>query len=183
MAEQTGFKLTFADGTVFQATENVVYNHEPTPLYPIDGLNNFVAIYNEFQDEGGQDGRADSNMAGLFFGFGAGVHMVTLSFLGGWEGSADTWWDSAADDSAISKLQTLNRALTTKRMDSFAPGELEVGEYNSGGKFNPIPVALGEGNSLRFDPEEHTSIFDAQLTLYECIDLTRSNSAAARNRG
>lgn len=177
-----GFRLEFDDGTVFRATENVQFSHQGQSLYPIDGFSNFVAIYNNFFDVAGQDGRADSNYQAVFFGFGAGVHTIRVEFIGGWEGSTDTWWDSAAGDSAVSKLQTLNRALTTKRMDSESPGLLRVGEYEPSGKFDELPVALGEFD-LSFDPEQHSSDFQGFINFRECIDLSRSNSAAARDRG
>lgn len=178
-----GFRLEFDDGTVFRARENVVIDHNPSPNYFMDGFSNFAAIHNEWIQSGGQPGRADSNFGAIFFGFGAGVHIIRLTFVGGWEDSTDTWWDSNAGDSALSKLQTLNRALTTKRMDSFGPGLLQIGEYNPNGKYDAIPVALGDGNGLTFDPEQHTTIFDGQLELWECLDLTQPVSASARDRG
>lgn len=178
MAELDGFKLTFDDGTVFRATENVQISHQGTPLYPVDGLSNFVAIYNEFVASGEQND-GNSNMSGLFAGFGAGVHTIRVEFIGGWEGSTDTWWDSNQNDSAVSKLQTLNRALTTKRMDASAPGTLEVGEYNASGKFAGIKVALGEYD-LSFDPEQQSSTFQGFVNFRDAVDLKQAVSAVAR---
>lgn len=179
MAELDGFRLTFPDNTVFRATEGVAITHHAEPLYPIDGLRTFVTIYNEYLDSGGQAGRADSNMAGLFFGFGAGVHRMDVTFPGGWEGSTDTWGGSSSGDSPVSKLQTLNRAVTTTRMDSLNPAEFETGEYSTPGKYSPIPVAFGQMD-LSFNPDEQTSTFQGQLQLWESIDLSRPVSANAR---
>lgn len=179
MATLDGFRLTMPDGTVFRATENVVINHNTQPLYPIDGLRTFVAIYNTYIDNGGQPGRADSNMSGVFLGFGAGVHTITVTFPGGWEGSTDTWGDSNAGDSAVSKLQTLNQAITNTKMDSTNVGEFETGEYSAGGKYSLIPVAFGELD-LSFDPSEQSSVFSGTMTLYDAVDLAQAVDALQR---
>lgn len=175
-----GFKLTMPDGAVFRATEGVTITHSTQPLYPVDGLRTFVALYNTFLDNGGQPGRADSNMSGVFLGFGAGAHTITVEFPGGWEGSTDTWGDSASGDSAVSKLQELNEAITNTKMDSTNPGEFEAGEYSASGKFSLIPVAFGE-MELSFNPSDQSSVFSGRLVLRDAVDL--SQNVDSLNRG
>lgn len=184
-----GFRLDFNSGSgddVFRASENVQVTHQTQPLFLIDGLRNAVKFYNDYIDDGGQPGRADSNYAALFEGFGAGVHTVEITFQM-YEGSTDTWGDANDGDSPTTKMQVLNRKITTTRVTSDSPGLLEVGEYNnpdnfsgiSSSLYDPIPVALGEAN-LSFTPEEQVSDFTGSMTFYEAVDAGQAVDAIFR---
>lgn len=179
----TGMRLEFDDGTVFRTRKLNQISHDTTPLYKIDGFQTFITIYNNYIDQGGQDGRADSNMSGLFAGFGAGIHTVRIQFIKN-KGDGETWGGSDTSeggDDILSILQTLNRAITTKRADSESPAILQVGEYSDSGKYNPIPVAIGE-TQLPLNPQdiEEVSVFTGSLEFYDSVDLTQAVSSVAR---
>lgn len=176
----TGFRLEFDSGDVFRATKDVQITHETQPLFLLDGQRNLVALFNEFIDQGGQPGRADSNYSAVYAGFGAGVHTIRVQFIQ-FEGATDTWGDSSASDSARSKLQELNHTITNERADSEAPAIFEAGEYSDSGKFSPIPVAIGETN-LTFSAAEQSSHFDGTVTLYDAVDSGQAVDALTRGQ-
>lgn len=181
MAPIDGFKLTFSDGTVFRCTNEVTLSHETQPLYLLDGLRNFVTVFNTYIDSGGTPGKTDSNYAGVFAGFGAGIHQITVEFSQN-EGTSDTWGDATpASDSATTLMQELNRKLTTTKADSTAPADLEVGEYNdTNGDYNPIPVALGETSlSFQIDDGQHSS-FTGRMTFFDTVSMDGAVDAQVR---
>lgn len=186
MAPIDGFRLEFHDGTVFRATSNVIISHQTQPAFLLDGLRNFVTLYNTYIDGGGQPGQADSNYSAVFYGFGAGVHTVQIQFQE-YKGDTSTWGSSSQNDEPLTKLDELNRVITTTRADSELPALLEVGEYNdpsnhsgiSSSDHSPIPVAIGE-TDLTYTQEEQVSDFDGQITLYDAIDVAQSVDATER---
>lgn len=172
-----GVRLEFSDGTVFRAKSGVDVTFEGESLYAIDGFRTFTAIFNDHIDKGGSPGVADSNMGGVFAGFGAGIQRINIEFTQ-FEGSTDAWGDANSGDSANTKLQTLNRALTTKRMDSQNPGFLRTGEYEPNGKYDELPVAVYDW-SFPLTTDD-TSAFQGRITLYEAKDLNEAVDALSR---
>lgn len=180
----TGFRIEFSDGTTFRARESIDVTHGVQPLYVLDGFQQFVTIYNEYFDAGGTDGRANSNMSGVFAGFGAGVHTITIGVYQ-FEGNGQSWGSAnTADggDTALNLLQRLNRAVTTVPNDSDDPIKLEVGEYSDSGIYDPLDVAV-ISSDLTYQgatDDSEVSAFTGTMEFAETIDLTNPVSSQAR---
>lgn len=180
----TGFKITFSDGTVFRARESIDVSHGVQPLYVLDGFRQFITIYNEYFDGGGTSGRANSNMSGLFFGFGAGVHTITIGVYQ-FEGNGQTWGNAnTADggDTALNMLQRLNRAVTTIPNDSDDPITLEVGEYSTSGIYDPLDVAIISCD-LQYKgatDDNEVGSFSGTIEFAETVNLTNPISSTVR---
>lgn len=183
MAAIKGLKLTFNDGTVFRCSADVHVTHSGESIYLLDGRENLVALYNAFQDnQGGQEGRSDSNMSTVFAGFGAGVHTIEVSFIQV-VGSGDQWGSIGSIDNsntAVELRDRLARALTTIRMDSEAVGLLEVGEFSSGGIYDEIPVAALSWTLDHRVRDQEASQARGSITFGDSIDLKRAIDAAER---
>lgn len=174
-----GFQLDLPNGDTFRASAGVAITHQTEPLFLIDGLRNFITLYNEFFDnQGGQPGSANSNFSGVFAGFGAGIHTIQVEFIQ-FEGNTESWGDAAAGDSAVTKLQELNRKITTVKTDSENPATLQVGEYATGENYNPLKVVIGS-TDLTFDPGEQSSDFRGTVEFYESNDLGEAIDALNR---
>lgn len=186
-----GFKLTFGgigasldEQVVFRCSAEADVQHSGESLFLLDGRNNLVALFNEFVDvQGGQPGRSDSNLSGVFLGFGAGVHQIQVTFVQS-TGASDTWGDindiSASSATAQELRDRLVRRLATIRMDSSAVGLLETGEYQSGssGLYNEIPVAVLDWNIRALDIEgERPSEVQGSITFADSIDVDQEVAA------
>lgn len=176
-----GFQLDLSDGTTFRCSADVDVRHNGQALYPVDGLRQFVAIYNNYiDDDGGQPGRSDSNYSGVFLGFGAGVHLMDVTFEQV-ANTTDAWGDATSGSSTAVELRDrLVRALTTIPIGSFNVGLLQVGEFSDSGIYNQIPVAAREWNVEVAVRDGDPSLTRGTIQFASAVDLEQAVDANAR---
>jgi hypothetical protein len=168
-----GFRLTFPDGTTFRAQSESSVTPEQDIRFLFDGLNNILALFEQYVANGGQGGdTADGLGQGVFLGSGARIQTFDVQFTRAV--SSDAPWgdiDTNVDPPPAPETfrDTLNRKVETTALDSDNPAVLEFGEYAAGAdhKYGPKTVIL---SNLRFDPSLGQSS-EVSGTL-ECIEAS-----------
>lgn len=171
MTALTGMRLTLPDGQVYRISSDVDATMQQTWQYLFNGGQQALAMFEEYSAGGGQDGRGDGLKQSAALGAGAGRHVITIDAIQ-YVGSDDEWGDTDPGDSAVTKRDTLDHALNTVRIssDSGNLATLEVGEYSSGGKFDPLPVVMLE-TQLGVAATESASFVDVNLQMLEGADV------------
>jgi hypothetical protein len=169
--------LTLPDGAVFEFPYDVQVSYGVQAQFQAQS-NVAATAFQQLFDSGGQDGRGDSLKQGAFLSIGSGVHTVEIRF-NQFTGSGAQFGGADPDATAITKLQTLNRALTTQRIDSTNPAEFAHEEYSASGQYDPIPVVVNEYD-LTQDRAEQTSTISGTMTLIESTDLGEAIDAVNR---
>jgi len=152
-------------GGTFVAKGDLKVEITQTPQWLFNGLQEIFAAADQLS------GSSGALTEQVFQGAGSKVRTFNVE-LTQWEGSTDTWGNANADDDIIQKMQELDHALATTRITSDATASLEVGEYSSAGKYDPVSVVPGEV-SLPVDFSEDTSSFRATVTWIDAVDLTQ----------
>lgn len=178
---QQGFSLTFPDGTEFVAKRDISITYGTESQFVFSGLNNTVALFEEYLNAGGKTGRSNSKMSSVRIGSGAGIHRITISFFQ-FEGSDETWGDSNPGDSARSKLETLDRSITEDAPTTNDPAVYEGGEYSTSGKYDPIDVII-ESSNLPYDVNENVSGFTGSITLLDSVDFQEAIDSLQNDEG
>jgi len=159
----------------------VSHRHESSAL---SAGSNIIGLVTEWTDAGAavqNDGRSQQARVDL----GGGVHITSVR-LSSWEGSNHRWgaddgsdWD-AGGEPALTQLSVLNEALRSIPVDSVEGSiTLEVGEYHTGGRFDPLEVAPVQP-SLSFDVDSQSSSFGAELEFVDIVDLEQASDALLR---
>lgn len=175
---QTGFRLTFPGGATFVAKSDIEVSHQTETQWLFSGFDTTTAAFQNWFDSGGKSGRASSKMSTVREGIGAGVHRISIRFVQ-FEGSDESWGDADPEDSARTKLETLNRAITEDSPTSSNPATYQGGEYSASGKYAPIDVVI-ETADLPYDVGENASSFSGTLTLLDAVDLRENVDAQNR---
>lgn len=162
--------LTLPGEQRFVAEGNLEFTHGITNQFFVDGAAGALAGFEQFFDQIGQDLMGDSLKQQLFLGMGSGAHEITIEFTT-WQGDTREWGGFGSDASPTTKLQALNRALSTTRITSDSPATLEIGEYSSSGSYNPLPVVVKE-STLTFSSREQASSFDGHIQFIESADVS-----------
>jgi len=165
---QKGFSLEMPSGDTFAVTEQATVALQGEKQFFIDGLQQFTAFYEKFISDGG----GGSDMQSVAVGIGAGTKRFQITFTQ-YEGSTDSWGDSSSGDTARSKMDEFDQALSSEVVNSKTPATLATGEYSSSGKFSTKEVAP-ENWDFSLDPGEESSSFSGTLSLIEVIKLDQT---------
>jgi len=181
MAPLTGFRLTLPDDTVFRVTKDVQTTPEQTTQFLFNGGQNALALYEQYVDDGGQSGRADSLRQTTALGTGAGIRTIVAEGVQ-YQDSGDQWGSASPGDSAVTKRDIIDNAIATTRISSEQPAELEFGEYSGPGLFSPIPIAIQQF-SAPLDATDEASSFGVRLECLEVADLQQTIHGQQQNGG
>lgn len=159
-------------------TASVTTRHEPSVVAAGSNLIGLVSEWTDFgaaiQNDGlRQQARVDT---------GGGLHAISVQ-VESYEQSPERWgandgsvWD-AGGEPALTQLSVLDNALRSITVDSRGSAiTLEVGEYHSGGRFDPLQVAPLQP-TLSFDVQERVSSFPSELEFVEITDLESATDA------
>lgn len=138
------------------------------------------AIFTDLVSDG------ESDMEGVYLGFGGGVKVVEVKFQN-YKGSSHQWGNTgnggtkadATGEDAITQADVLARYIEAADIDSREPATLEHGEYSQSGRYSPDQVAL-EQPSLSRNYSDDGNWFSGSLTCPSAADLTQALDAQNR---
>lgn len=127
------------------------------------------------------DSDLSENIRGeLSFDIGGGIHAVSIDYQG-FEGSPNQWGDTgdpttstptdATGEDVHAQMAVFDKYLNSTTIDSRNPAILEVGEYSSAGRYDPLLVVPENPNAI-FNSDEQSSVFDGSVTWVETQDIT-----------
>lgn len=113
----------------------------------------------------------------LSFDIGGGIHAITIDFAG-FTGSSHQWGDSgnggtkydATGEDVHAQMSVFDAYLNNATMDSRTPAILEVGEYSTAGRYEPLLVTP-ENPNASFNSLEESSVFEGSVTWVETLDI------------
>jgi hypothetical protein len=130
----------------------------------------FNSVVSDWLDaEDGTGGRRQ----GFVVEFGSGQHFCQID-MAGWEGSDDQWGTGDGTDTDATgadprtQMSLLDRAFQVATIDS-RPGNgatLEVAEYSTDGRFDPLQVGPVDP-TFTWDATESASLFDGSIRFVE----------------
>jgi len=114
----------------------------------------------------------------LSLDIGGGLHIVEIDYSGV-EGAGFQWGNTgnggtmadATGESIHARMCVLDHYLQRATIDSTNPAILEVAEYSTQGRFEPLKVKPRNPNAV-FDSTESTSVWDGQIAFVETQSLT-----------
>jgi len=174
----TGFELTLPAGKTFRVRSDTNIQTEQQTRYLFNGGSQALALFEQFFDDGGQEGRADGLRQSAYLGAGAGVHRIQLEGVQ-YQDSPDEWGDAAPGDPPAAKRDELNNALNTTRITSEKPATLAFGEYSQSGRFDALPVAIPQ-STIGVDTRNERSSVTVQLECVEAADLRETIHGTAQ---
>jgi len=179
-----GAKITFPSPNevgkdlVFRAT-SVSISHTIEPGV-VTGGGNIIGLLSDLAN---QDVQGNGNRQQARVDLGGGPHITTLQFRN-WRGSDDRWgatdgsiWD-AGGDGPVTQLQVLDNAFRSIRIDSEGNEiALDVGEYSTSGRFEPLQVAPSQ-TAVDFDVQTSASTFTGDISFVDIVSLEQALDAA-----
>lgn len=169
MAPLSGFRLTLPAGDVFRVRKNVETTLDQQTQFLFNGGTQALALYKQFVENGGQQDRADSLKQSATLGAGAGTRTIQVRGTQ-YVDSQDAWGSASASDSATTKRDVFDQALATADIDSENPATLELGEFSTGGQFDPLPVVILQ-SSITTDTTQEASSLGVSLECMETASL------------
>lgn len=178
---QTGVKLTFPNGDVFEATEDVSvsYQTEENPL--AGGGGQLAALFERFISGGGTSGRYDSQKQTASISLGAGMHRMQVNYRQATGSTGATWGGAPSAASAKTKVEYLDDAINSQVIDSNSPLLFESGEFSTSGDFDPIDVGVEQSQIEPDSTDGSPSTFSGTLTLVDIVSLQQVIDASRRN--
>lgn len=172
--------FVFPDGisVEYESRTQEFYASQGTGAVVIESVLEYLDVANE------------SELRGEFsVDLGAGVHAITIDFVG-FEGSPHQWGDSgsggtptdATGEDVHAQMAVFDKYLDAASLDSTNPAVLEVGEYSTAGRYEPLNV-VPENPNVVFDSEERSSVFDGSVTWVSVIDASAALDLGQRLPG
>jgi len=115
----------------------------------------------------------------LSLDIGGGLHVVDIDFTGieedtnqwGNTGEGGSKTDATGED-VHAQMCVFDRYLQRATIDSTNPAILEIAEYHSDGRYDPLKVVPRNPNAV-FNSAEETSVFDGSVTWVETQSLNQ----------
>jgi hypothetical protein len=177
---QNSVKWEFPSGATFVASGVNSVQIRQQDLFFINGLEQFVGLYQSFMNSNGKDGVTSSLKKQAFLGSGAGVTEITVD-LSQWEGSTDEWGGVADGASAQTKRDRWVKERGDAAVDSRNLVRFSHGEFSEAGEYDPLEVVVPESTIGVDYQNDGINILTGTVTMYDAIDLRESIDAQLRN--